>query len=390
MKHLKKIFRTLTALILLLSCNISFAQESEHPMDSVEIGLITCSPHEEVYSLYGHSALRVHNLKTSEDVVYNWGIFNFSKRFFVLRFIFGLTDYELDTMPFEAFCNYYQHWGSSVTEQVLDLTTEEKENIQQALANNLRPENKIYRYNFFYDNCSTRPRNIIENSLIRKLHYTGLQDDIYTYRQLVRFCTRNHPWATFGNDILLGVKADRKLISREEEFLPEKLMNHMLGAQTYGYGSYHPLVKEMRMIVPPGVQFIESDFPASPLTCSLLLLALSVLIFCWEWKRKKTFKVWDLTLMTLQGLAGLVLTAMLFSLHPTVSLNFQLLLLNPIPLFYIFSVAKGRKTYYWHVLFTMIVLFYIGGIWQNYADGMNVLALSLLLRICIHLRLNKK
>lgn len=359
-------------------------------MDSVEIGLITCSPHEEVYSLYGHSALRVHNLKTGDDVVYNWGIFNFSKPFFVLRFVFGLTDYELDTMPFDAFCNYYRYWGSSVTEQVLDLTAEEKENIQQALAENLLPENKIYRYNFFYDNCSTRPRDIIERSLSGKTHYTGLQDDIHSYRELVRTCTRNHPWATFGNDILLGIKADRKLISREEEFLPEKLMNHIQGAKTYGFGNYKPLVKETRIIVPPGVQFIESDFPVSPLTCSLLLLVLSGIIFCLEWKRKKTFKAWDITLMIAQGLAGLVLTAMIFSQHPTVSINFQLFLLNPLPLFYIFSVVKGGKTYYWHALFTMIVLFYIGGIWQNYAEGMTVLALSLLLRVIIHQRLHNK
>ena len=167
-------------------------------------------------------------------------------------------------------------------------------------------------------------------------------------------------------------------------------MNHMQGAQAYGFGNYSPLVKEMRIIVPPGVQFIESDFPVSPLTCSLILFVFSALIGCWEWKRKKTFQVWDITLMIAQGLAGLVLTAMIFSQHPTVSINFQLFLLNPLPLFYLFSVAKGRKTYYWHVLLTMIVLFYIGGIWQNYAEGMNVLALSLLLRVITHQRLSKK
>ena len=167
-------------------------------------------------------------------------------------------------------------------------------------------------------------------------------------------------------------------------------MNHIQGAKTYGFGNYKPLVKETRIIVPPGVQFIESDFPVSPLTSSLLLLVLSGIIFCWEWNRKKTFKAWDITLMTLQGLAGLVLTAMIFSQHPTVSINFQLFLLNPLPLFYIFSVVKGGKTYYWHALFTMIVLFYIGGIWQNYAEGMTVLALSLLLRVIIHQRLHNK
>ena len=93
-------------------------------MDSVEFTLITCSPHEEIYSLYGHSALGVHDLHQGreEDVAFNWGIFNYQKPFFVLRFVFGLTDYELGLSEYHAFCNYYKHWRSSVTEQTLNLT----------------------------------------------------------------------------------------------------------------------------------------------------------------------------------------------------------------------------------------------------------------------------
>ena len=96
-------------------------------MDSVEFSLITCSPHEEIYSLYGHTALRFHDLHydKNEDVVFNWGIFDFRKPHFALRFVFGLTDYELGIATFEPFCNYYRRWGSSVTEQVLNLTAEE-------------------------------------------------------------------------------------------------------------------------------------------------------------------------------------------------------------------------------------------------------------------------
>ena len=375
---------------MLSFCLSSHAGQAANPMDSVEIGLITCSPHEEIYSLYGHSALRYHDLRTGEDRVYNWGIFNFNKPFFVLRFVFGLTDYELGVFPFDGFCEYYRKWGSSITEQVLDLTPEEKENIRQALQDNLRPENKIYRYNFFYDNCSTRPRDIIERNLNRKIHYPGLQDNTETFRHLVGVCTRNHPWATFGNDILLGVKADKPLISREKEFLPEELMLHIQGAQTYGFGEYAPLVKEVRMIVPPGVQRIEEDFPLSPYTCAIILLTITVLIFCWEWWHKQVIRAWDILLMLFQGLAGIVLVLMIFSQHPTVSVNFQILILNPLPLFFLITVAKGKHSLYWKVLPFLILLFLIGGFWQHYADGMYLLALSLLLRDIIHLRYDKK
>ena len=113
-------------------------------MDSVEFSLITCSPHEEIYSLYGHSALRFHDMhKGREDVVFNWGVFNFATPHFATRFVFGLTDYELGLGSFKAFCNYYRHWGSSVTEQVLNLTPEEKARLSLALDENYLEENRI-------------------------------------------------------------------------------------------------------------------------------------------------------------------------------------------------------------------------------------------------------
>jgi len=160
-KQLKNFFRTLIVLFCIISATSAQAQQELEPeyLDSVEVSLLTCSPHEEIYSLYGHSALRWHDLhqegpRAGEDLAFNWGIFNFDKPYFVARFVFGLTDYELGVIPYQAFCSYYEQWGSSVTEQVLNLTNEEKQKLKEALANNLLPENRIYRYNFFYDNCS--------------------------------------------------------------------------------------------------------------------------------------------------------------------------------------------------------------------------------------------
>ena len=221
-------------------------------MDSVEVSLLTCSPHEEIYSLYGHTALRWHDLRTKEDLAFNWGVFDFKKPYFVLRFVFGLTDYELGTIPMKYFIMEYQRVGSSVTEQVLNLTAEEKRNLLQALIRNLQPENKIYRYNYFYDNCSTRPRDIIEQSISGELKYTERENFTPSYRETIRICTRNHPWATFGNDILLGAKADLATDRRQQEFLPDHLLYDFDHAQIYANGDYRPLVKERRIIVPPG------------------------------------------------------------------------------------------------------------------------------------------
>ena len=389
MKHLKEDFCTFLGIILMLLPLKAVAQDSiqTNAMDSVEVSLLTCSPHEEIYSLYGHTALRWHDLRSNEDLAFNWGVFDFRKPYFVLRFVFGLTDYELGTVPMKYFTEEYRNVGSSVTEQVLNLTAEEKQRLFLALVKNLQPENRIYRYNYFYDNCSTRPRDIIEQCVNGKLEYADREDFTSSYRKMVSACTRNHPWATFGNDMLLGVKADMVTDRRQQEFLPEHLLYDFDRAQIYANGEYRPLVKERRILVPAGVQVIEQDFLFSPTECACGLLILSIVILTFEWRRKKTFRLWDGLLMVAQGLVGLVLFVMLFSQHPTTSTNLQILLFNPLPFFFLPAVARGRSTRWWILLTVMFVLFMIGSLFQQYAEGMQIVALCLLLRSAIHFKL---
>ena len=396
MKHLEKnIKRLLTAAILLTVSNISplFAQNDAKlvyygsdsighkfdPMDSVEVSLLTCSPHEEIYSLYGHSALRWHS--GDQDLVFNWGMFSFSKPYFALRFVFGLTDYELAASPFDRFWPYYQQWGSSITEQVLNLTNEEKRQLQVALAENLREENRVYRYNFFYNNCSTKPRDMVEGCINGEVIYNEREDFEPTFREMVRECNRNHAWSKCGNDMLLGLKADLKTNRSEQEFLPMNLMQDFARAQIYKDGQYRPLVKEQRLLVAPGVQLIEPDFILSPTEIALLLLIASLGIALYEWKRKKIAKWWDVLLMTIQGLAGVVLTVMIFSQHPTTSLNLNLLLFNPLPLFFIPAIIKGKRNLWRKLQLAMLILFAFGGIFQSYAEGIWIVALCLLIRL---------
>ena len=387
MKQKNNIFRnSITAILVSLTIGtVPIVRISAQPAkslenDSIEVSLLTCSPHEEIYSLYGHTALRWHDLSKGEDIAFNWGVFDFKKPHFVLRFVFGLTDYELGGYPYPLFRQEYKHWGSGITEQVLNLTLEEKATLKQALVENLKPENKVYRYNYFYDNCSMRPRDLIERCIAGKVEYAPREDYQPTYREMVHSCVRNHPWAAFGNDMLLGLKADLKTDLRQQEFLPENLMYDFDRATIYADGEYRPLVKERRIALSAGVQVIEEDFPLTPTQCAWVLLVVSLGIALIEWKQKKRYKWWDALLMLIQGLAGCVLFVMIFSQHPTTSLNLQLLLLNPLPLFFIPSVLKGKTKRWRMVLLGMIVLFAIGRIFQVYAEGMMIVALSLLLR----------
>ena len=363
--------------------------KSSEPFDSVEVSLLTCSPHEEIYSLYGHTALRWHDLSKGDDIAFNWGVFDFRKPFFVGRFVFGLTDYELGAYPYPLFRQEYMAYGSSITEQVIDLKPEEKMKLKEALVNNLQPENKVYRYNYFYDNCSLRPRDLIERCINGKVTYALREDYQPTYREMVHDCVRNHPWAAFGNDMLLGIRADLKTDLRQQEFLPSNLMYDFDRATIYSGGEYRPLVKERRIALQAGVQVIEEDFPLTPSQCAWILFILSAGIALIEWKRKKRFKYWDALLMLVQGLAGCVLFVMIFSQHPTTSLNLQLLLLNPLPLLFIPAVLRRRKSRWWTILPVMMVLFAIGSLFQHYAEGMMIVALSLLIRVIINIKVEK-
>lgn len=242
-------------------------------MDSVEISLLTCQPHDEVYSLYGHTAIRYHDLrKGGIDAAFNYGVFNFRAPYFAARFVFGLTDYELGAFPYRAFEKEYRHFGSMVTEQVLNLSNEEKMKLRLALAENLLPENAVYRYNYFYNNCTTKARDVIEQCISGRVEYTGREDYTPTYRDIVHDMTKQNPWSRWGNDLLLGIGSDQTTTQREQEFLPNNLMYDFDRAQIYENGQYRPLVKERRVAVPAGVQIRQEGFPCHHD---------GALLFCW-------------------------------------------------------------------------------------------------------------
>ena len=392
MKHLKTVFNALRwgFLTFITGFSAPVAAQDDSTllaMDSVEISLLTCQPHDEVYSLYGHTAIRYHDFhkKGKVDAAFNYGVFNFHAPHFVARFVFGLTDYELGAFPYHLFQAEYRHFGSMVTEQVLNLTAQEKYQLRQALSENLRPENCVYRYNYFYNNCTTKARDIIERCINGKVEYAEREDYTPTYREMIHEMTQRNPWSRFGNDLLLGIKADQPTTLRQQEFLPQNLMYDFDRARINDNGTCRPLVKERRVSVPPGVQMHESGFPLSPLVCFSILLVIGIIIFLIEWKMQSIFIVWDVLLMLATGIIGIVLTLMLFSQHPTVSLNLQIILFNPLPWLFLWPVIRKKKTIYWHLTAISSILFLIGALFQSYAEGIWSLALCLLLQCCLHL-----
>ena len=262
-KLLRHIFTsTVICFISLISSEVqafNYTNGRDAGLDSVKISLLTCSAGDEVYSLYGHTAIRYTDEKYGVDEVINYGVFSFSKPFFVLRFIFGLTDYEMGIMPFEMFCAEYRSEGRSVIQQDLNLTRGEKAAIRDALIANYRPENRVYRYNYFYDNCTTRARDIICDNINGKVRYPGQQQPYPSFRSLIHKFNDEHPWARFGNDMLLGVKADKKTDQSEHQFLPFFLMKDFDKAEIIGAdGKPRPLVTKRVSVEPESMRMADT------------------------------------------------------------------------------------------------------------------------------------
>lgn len=369
-------------------------------LDSVDISLLTCGPGQEVWSYYGHTALRIEDHAHGNDLAVNWGMFSFQQDYFILRFVFGLTDYQIGIFPMSRFIEEYSSEGRWVLQQRLSLTREEKQKILAAIDENNKEENRTYRYNFFYDNCTTRARDMIIKHL--GTHDTDFQnvDAHSSYRTEIHRWNEEHRWARFGNDLLLGYMADRPINKAEWEFLPKNLSDDFTTEARKDTTSqdesrvevfplkarYIKLVDSTFYVISPQTELIESE----TITPRMVFIALGVviLLFCaWELRKKRSFWWFDTLLLIATGLPGIILLVMVFSHHPTVQINFQMLILNPLNLLFVWKVSKnmrkGKMHWYYNVWATLLLISLFMQIWQKYAEGMNILALSLLIRYAV-------
>ena len=357
--------------------------------DSMEVSLLTCSPGTEVYALYGHTAIRICNETTGEDWVFNYGVFSFSQPHFIWRFALGECDYQVGAVPFAYFAKEYEARGSSVYQQTLNLTSAEKRRLWALLLENMQPENREYRYNFFYDNCTTRARDRIEEAVDGEVVYPRA-DTVHTYREIIHQYTGHYPWAELGNDLCLGAEADRPITERQEMFAPFYMLYYADGAVIRDpEGHERPLVSGKSKVVAGRGVGVQEEFPLSPWACGWLLFALVALLTAAERWKHACFWWMDMVLMSLVGIMGLVLTALFFfSDHPTVGSNWQIWVFNPIPLvampWVVRCGVKGRKTVY-HAFNALVLIFFIifsAFIQQDFCVVVVPLALTLLLRSC--------
>lgn len=349
---LLKFMSRLKYFIFCLFMGVAFSVQSQST-DSIRFSLLTCAPGTEIYSLFGHTAIRYENYTRRIDVVFNYGMFSFNTPNFIFRFVAGETDYQLGITPYSYFEAEYAMRGSSVYQQVLNLTQSEKERLLTILENNYLPENRIYRYNYFYDNCTTRARDKIEECIEGKVVYPDSLSG-KSYRGIVHEFTAGSPWDEFGIDLCLGAEADKEINKRQQMFSPFYMKYYASNAYVVDAGgTSRPLILDETKIVDVEPEEVQPGFILSPLMCGALFLALCVVMAWGQWKTQRIWWGWDIVLYGLQGLAGCIIAFLFFfSVHPTVGSNWLLILFNPIPLLYLpFMVYKAvkRKKDYYHV-----------------------------------------
>lgn len=355
--------------------------------DSIQVSLVTCSPGTEVYAVYGHTALRYEIPDKGVDLAINYGLFSFEAPNFLWRFVKGETDYVVGCVNYAIFEREYRERGSSVTLQELNLSEDEKLRLAQLVADNLRPENREYRYNFLYNNCSTKARDIVFEAMSADF----MVDTLLlhgTYRTIIHQYTEEYEWLQFGIDYLLGMEADYPISPMEQMFAPEYLKAYVSGAELKEGEQTYPFLMTEDVIEPIAGLPSRMTFPLAPMQLMVLLLLFTLVVCAFElWVERRQW--WfDVLLFGMQGLMGCIVAFLfLFSVHPTAGSNIHVIYLNPLPLLLlpmvIFKqIKRVSHPYYW-IMLALLVAFVIVSLFvgQYIQPAAYVFVVTLMVRV---------
>lgn len=339
--YFKRIGLLIIVFLLAFQANAQFEGMSISP--DAKISLITCSSGDDLYAVFGHSAVRVQDQAQGMDVIFNYGTFDFNEPNFYLKFARGKLMYKLSAAHFQDFVYSYAQDNRSVYEQELKLTPEQKQKYWLFLTNNYLPENRFYLYDFFFDNCATRIRDGLEATFPNQINFNISQfDKDYSFRNLIDLYLPPQPWGDFGIDLALGARIDKEATPYEYMFLPDYLSEGFANATIQQNGQAVPLTgkKEAVFLQSPPAAASFSFFTPTILSWLLLLVIVGVTVF--DIKKNSRSRILDVILFFSAGLIGIILLLLWFATdHQATANNFSLLWALPTHL--IVALYLGKK-----------------------------------------------
>ncbi len=332
---------------------------------AARISLLVCAPGDEIYSYWGHAAIRVIDPMTGMDTVFHYGAFDFGSSYlkFSWRFAKGETDYEIAKQRMGSFMREFYEEKRSVREYLLDFTPQEKQFLYDALVENYKPENRIYRYDQFFDNCATRLRVQIEKTVKGQIQYDKSGDERLSFRDLNDKYVAGNSWSGLGINLALGNPTDRITTFSEKMFLPDYLGNDMSKAIVTRDGHQMPLISGSSMIIQAPLPDNSFSF-TSPAVVILFFFLVTAGLTVWERKKRKRFIWLDVTIFAAFGIAALILCFTTFiSVMTWTKWNLNLIWAWPthllVAVLWFFPSLRPKLTWYMKLTSVVLILFLI-------------------------------
>ncbi len=320
-------------LLILAIIACSFIVKAERPFpnfrslsENSKISLLTCDPGNQLYTTFGHSAIRVYDPMQGKDIVFNYGTFNFNVPNFYLKFTSGKLLYRLSYETYRQFMAMYVYESRTVIEQDLDLTLEQRQILLEKIRENYKIENRFYKYDFFFDNCATRIIDMYAHTFSDSLIYVAnLEPDQNTFRTLLGEYLTQSDWSSVGINLLLGKVTDVPATELQKSFLPDYLLVYMHGLQLNG----KPFVKSEKHLLKGTFEIPKTPFLLSPKFWFWFILG--VVFFLSVKYKHKAWVIADRSIFILFGFFGLLVFLATFATdHDAMRDNLNLLWINPL------------------------------------------------------------
>lgn len=348
-------------LLLLVILSLATRVVSQPLSADAKISLLICAPGDEIYSYFGHAAIRVNDPVYEKDIVFNYGVFDYMAPHFYWRFAKGETDYQLAAYRMVSFMREYREDHRKVIEYELLLTPSEKSALYAALVENNKPENRVYRYSHFEDNCSTRIRDQVEKAVGGKINYDQSGDEKLSFRNLVDRYVQENSWGGLGIKLALGMPTDRITTFSEKMFLPDYLGNDFAKASVVRDGASVPVVSPAKVLfdAPPVIHDFSVTSPAVVVNLFLILVLVLTLL---ERKRGKRFIWLDIVVFAAFGTASMILCFTTFiSVMPSTKWNLNLVWAFPthlvLAVLWFFPSLRVKLTWYNRLTSIVLMLF---------------------------------